>query len=174
MRPVSLAQSALGQTAWIIADRLQASFGIGLGCRISSGASLTYKVQHSFSNPYDNRRVVTIARSTTVATVTDVGHSLSVGDSIIVTGSGSSNLDGTYDIASIVDADSYTYTVANSGAAASAANTYLASLRVFDHPTLTGQTASADGNYQFPVFAVRLKVTTYASGNVTLQYHQGQ
>lgn len=38
----------------------------------------------------------------------------------------------------------------------------------FDHSTVTAQTANKDGNYAFPVTAVRLTVTAYTSGNVTL------
>jgi hypothetical protein len=37
-----------------------------------------------------------------------------------------------------------------------------------DHATLTGKTASADGNYDFPVRAVRLTVTAYTDGSVTM------
>lgn len=29
----------------------------------------------------------------------------------------------------------------------------------FDHPTITGKTANADGNYAFPVSAIRINVT---------------
>lgn len=37
----------------------------------------------------------------------------------------------------------------------------------FDHPTLNGQTANADGNLAFPPRAVRLNVTA-STGSVTL------
>jgi hypothetical protein len=38
---------------------------------------------------------------------------------------------------------------------------------VFDHPDVTGATADADGNYAFPVIAVRVNVTS-GSGTVQL------
>jgi hypothetical protein len=38
----------------------------------------------------------------------------------------------------------------------------------FDNATVTAQTTSKDGNYAFPVAAVRLTVTAYTSGSVTL------
>jgi len=41
-----------------------------------------------------------------------------------------------------------------------------------DHATLVGQTASADGNYQFPPRACRLNVTAYTSGSATLTVNQ--
>ena len=42
----------------------------------------------------------------------------------------------------------------------------------FDHATLTGKTASSDGNFAFPVVAVRLNVTPYTSGTATLNVLQ--
>lgn len=38
----------------------------------------------------------------------------------------------------------------------------------FDNATITGKTASFDGNYAYPVTAVRLTVTAYTSGSVTM------
>ena len=38
----------------------------------------------------------------------------------------------------------------------------------FDHSVITGKTANQDGNYAFPVRAIRLNVTAYTSGSATL------
>ena len=38
----------------------------------------------------------------------------------------------------------------------------------FDNSGLTAKTASDDGNYAFAVSAIRLNVTTYASGSATM------
>ena len=38
----------------------------------------------------------------------------------------------------------------------------------FDNATLATKTASADGNYAFPVTAIRLNVTVYTSGSATI------
>lgn len=38
----------------------------------------------------------------------------------------------------------------------------------FDHPTATGKSANWDDNYAFPVRGIRLNVTAYTSGTVTL------
>lgn len=43
----------------------------------------------------------------------------------------------------------------------------------FDHSTLTGKTASADGNYAFPIRAIRLTCTAFTSGGGTLTIIQG-
>jgi len=42
----------------------------------------------------------------------------------------------------------------------------------FDHATITGKTASFDGNFAFPVTACRLNVTPYTSGTATLNVIQ--
>ncbi len=38
----------------------------------------------------------------------------------------------------------------------------------YDHATLTAKTASSDGNYAYPVVAIRLNVTPYTSGSAVL------
>ena len=38
----------------------------------------------------------------------------------------------------------------------------------FPNATLAAQTANGDGNYAFPVTAIRLNVTSYTSGTATL------
>lgn len=42
-----------------------------------------------------------------------------------------------------------------------------------DHPIVAGQTSTQNGNYAFPVKAIRLNVTVYASGSVYLRVLQG-
>jgi hypothetical protein len=161
---VSVTLAATGVSPWIPVNRYQVPFGVSLFGLPSSGASVTWKVQHTADRlDSDAERPISISRAGTVATVTDPAHGLSVGDSVIIMGSGSSNLDGTQAVASIVDANTYTYTVVNTGATASATGTRGKNLRVFDHATLTGQTARA---------AVRLSATV-VSGTVTLEILQG-
>lgn len=183
MRPVLITQGALGSTLWVPINQLQPAFGIGLGASVTSGAVLTYSVQHTFDDLSTTmRRGVTITRAATVATVVDIDHRLSVGDSLIITGTGTANLDSPVDssgrplgndVATVVDANSYTYTVANSGPTADQGNTYLLSARVYNHSTMTGQTGRVDGNYAFSIQACRLKVTAYTSGKVDLMILQG-
>ena len=43
--------------------------------------------------------------------------------------------------------------------------------RIFNHDTLAGVSASADGNYAFPVAAIRIDVTA-SSGDVTFEFMQ--
>lgn len=38
----------------------------------------------------------------------------------------------------------------------------------FDHASITGKTTNFDGNYAYPVTAIRLTVTAYTSGSVIM------
>lgn len=38
----------------------------------------------------------------------------------------------------------------------------------YDHATLVNKTASSDGNYAYPVVAIRLNVTAYTSGSAVM------
>jgi hypothetical protein len=172
MRPTSVTLTAAGISKWIPVNEIQIAFGIGLGVTISNGANLTYSVQHTFDDPNADFRQVVLSRTTTTATITDNGHNLVSGDCVIVSGSGDANLDGTYTI-TVVDANSYTYTVANTGAASGSMYTNVRTFRVFTHATLVGLSARTDGNYAFPIQAVRLNITSYTSGNATLTVLQG-
>lgn len=42
----------------------------------------------------------------------------------------------------------------------------------FPHATLAAKTASSDGNYAYPVSAIRIRVSIFASGTVTLNVMQ--
>jgi hypothetical protein len=174
MRPIYLTMAAQGNSQWAPVNSLQIAFAIGLAVVPSSGASLTATVQHTFDDPtIDRRHPIVIARAGTVATVTDTNHGLSVGDSAVITGSGDANLDGDREVATVVDANNYTYTVANTGATSGQTGVTAANFRVFNHATLAALVARTDGNYAFPVAAVRLRLPTYSSGRCELIILQG-
>ena len=173
MRPVTQRLSSATFSPWIPINRYSSSFGVGLGVKLSSGANLTYSVQHTFDYFYNQRTDLSIARVTTTATVTMTNHGLSVGDWIQVNNSGSTALDGTFAVATVTNADVFTYTVADSGAAASGGNTSIQTARVFNHADLAGETASGDGNYEFPPQAVRFIITSYTGGFADLTVISG-
>lgn len=170
MRPVEVTLGAAGFSPWIPVNRMipQGEFAIGLGVKLTSGASLTYSVQHTMDDLHVITQSFSISRSTTTATVTQTDHRLSVGDWILVE-NGGAPFDGEFAVAAITNANVYTYTVANSGATSLASGVgTLHTGRVFEHATLTGLTASANGNYAFPPWAARLYISTYSSGKATL------
>ncbi len=173
MRPTQVTLSAAGFSPWVPLNRMSNSFGIGLGVKLSSGASLTYSVQHTFDDIYAVSQDFSVARVTTTATVTKTNHGLSVGDWVLIYGNRDDQawapLVGEFTVASVVDANNFTYTVANTGAASIPAGAgKIQTARVFTHETLAAQTTSQDGNYQFPPRATRLVISSYASGIVTL------
>lgn len=98
MRPTSVTVGSATTSPILPVDWRSKNFNLGIGCVISAGANLVYKIQHTFDNIFDS-------------TVTPVW---------------------------------------------------------FDHLVMTGLVANKDGNYDVPVQAVRLNVTSYTSGSVTM------
>jgi hypothetical protein len=161
--------SSASSSAWIPLNQWASSFAVSLAGVISNGASLTWKVEHTFGSVLRGEPC-TITRSGTTATLVYTNHGLTANDSIIVSGAGSP-FDGTYAVASVVDANTITYTVTNTGPT-TAVGAKVNLLPVFDHETLVSQTTDADGNYAYPCSACRLTVTSYASGFVNLTVRQ--
>jgi hypothetical protein len=195
MRPVRVTVNAVGNSQWIPLDYLQNAFAVALAIIPWSTVTGTpsYTVQHTFddlapqglqSNPQ-----ISISRSGTTATVTDLGpdglgHGLSTNDNVIITQTGSTNLDTPKTSVTGENGDlgaditvtgntTYTYTVANSGP--TTATGRVVRLRVFNNGDSRLVTASTrvDGNYAFPPRACRLKVTTQAAGAVDFLVLQG-
>lgn len=174
---VQVAASSAIASAWVPTSYLQNPFSVSLFAAFESGGSGTYKVQHTPDDPQAQRQVTSITRVGTTATVVDPGHGLSTGDNLQVFGSGDANLDTTPGLGvdvTVADANTYTYTVANTGATAAKLTTKVTTLRCFDHPIMAGLTAKADGNYAFPVQAVRARVTVAGAGNLDLTVIQAE
>ena len=200
MRPVKVTVNAVGYSAWIPIAYNESWFGIGVAVIVPVSATGTYTVQHTFDDPsyamqLDGSNTITIARVTTTATVTDfgpngLGHGLSVGDSVVVSGSGSPTiLDSQppavgdplagvgrgivgWNVASVPSSTTYTYTVANSGPASDGGNAHVCRMRVFNS-TLSAQTASGTVTYNYPVRAIRLSVSALSAGFIDMIVLQG-
>lgn len=149
--------SATGVSSWMMLDTRRKWFGAAIGVKLSSGASITYTVQHTFDDMWTKFEDFTATRVTTTVTINRVNHGLSVGDWCYQEGVGAPMV-GEHTVASVVDADNFTYTVANSGVT-SGAGSRMATARVFPHEELVAKTASDDGNYMFPPAASRLNIT---------------
>jgi hypothetical protein len=194
MRPVRVTVNSAAVSPWVPVDYISAWFGIGLGVILSEDGALTYSVDFTFDNPQvfsqpiDPFGSVSISRSGTVATVTDtgqngLGHGLTTGDSVVLKGTGSAVLDSPvttqanaagdfgWTVASTPSPITWTYTVANSGPTTAIAQ--VARMRVFPHATLTALTARANGSLNYPVQAVRLRVSAYTAGFADLTVLQG-
>lgn len=175
---------------------------------IAHGATTTFtwSAQYTLDDP-EFERPISASQTTTVITVTDpggwalgasilgpggnTGHGLSVGDSVILKGLGS-GMDGTYDVASVPSATTYTVTSLVSQSATGAVGARVTPLRVFVHPGLNGITAgttaramaaigmgqpdnSATATQVAPVIAmaVRPRMTAWTAGNLDFIVLQG-
>ncbi len=167
MRPTSVRLSAAGFSPWIPINRMSNSFGIGFGCTIESGATLTYSVQHTFDDLYAEYTDFTVARVTTTATVTQANHGLKAGDWVYIKNAGAP-FDGFFEVVSITDVNNFTYTVENSGPLTASLLASLQKARVFDHTDIDDETGNTDGNYQFPPRAIRIRVSAWTDGFVDL------
>ena len=111
----TVAAAAIGD--WIPVNRR--SWGnIGFTVNPQPSAAGTYDVEFTESELQRGTKKVPISRSTTVLTVSLVNHGLAVGDDAVITES--NDYDGVLVVASVVNADSFTVTVAASGSYTSA------------------------------------------------------
>ena len=101
--PITVIQGSAGTSRWIPVDYKQVPFNIGLGVVLSSGAVLTYQVEHTFDDLQDPNITPT----------------------------------------------------------------------AFVNAGLNGLTVNDDGNYAFPVKAIRINVTAYTNGEAKLLIVQG-
>lgn len=171
--PVNVTQAAAGASPWIPLDMQQRPFLVALMASLSYNGNLTYTVQFTPDNPQVTVPC-TITISGTTATVTFAkAHNLSTADSITVLNSGDSAIDGTWAVASTPSATSLTYTVGATTLTTALPPCQAVLMRVFPHDTMQTLTTRADGNFAFPCWAVRVNVTAYTAGSVTLSVIQG-
>jgi len=171
-------QAAAGFGPAIPVDYRSVPFAVGVMGILSSNGSLTWGVQHTLDDPGPEGSLpISYSQTTTTITVTDrrvvsgvAGHGLSVADSVFLRGI-SGTPDGNYQIASVISQSQYTVTSAVSQTAAG--NGSANNFRWDTHVSLTGQTTRADGNYAFPVRAIRLNVSAYTAGYIDLIILQG-
>lgn len=177
MKPI-LRQGALGFSVPIPVDYRSAPFAIGVMGIPSSNATLTWTVQHTLDDPGpDGAFPVTYSQTTTTITVTDTrqfngitGHGLSVADSVFLNGIAGTP-DGAYQVATVVSQTQYTVTSAVSQTASG--NAIAHNFRWDNHVSLVNLTGRQDGNYAFPVRALRLNISAYTAGYMDLIILQG-
>lgn len=172
MRPQSVTLSAAGFSSWLNIDRMPVGhFGVALGVQLSDGATLTYSVQHTMDQLYTPTKEWSAARTTTTGTISLTDHGLVAGDWVEMDAAAPFNQ--AYEVASVTDANTFVITVADAGATAVPRGwSNLWKARVKNTSGLTGLTADADGNYNFPPTACRLKITAWTDGKATLNVIQ--
>lgn len=157
---------------WIPVNGAQNPFSVSLSTNLDPTSVLTYSIQHTFDNPQILFPVANASRVTTVATLTLVNHGAVVGDTVLVQGAGAP-FDGYFNVATVVDANNLTYTVADAGPTSAFLDVRASICRVFPHASLVAQTTNKDGNYAFPIAATRIIITAFTSGAVAFTVKQG-
>ena len=115
LKRITVAAGAVSD--WIPVNRRSwGSIGFTVNPQVSAAG--TYDVEFTESQIQRGTRKVPISRSTTTLTVNLVNHGLAVGDDAVITES--QDYDGVLVVASVVDVDNFTVTVAASGDARSA------------------------------------------------------
>ncbi len=167
MRPYQITLGAAGSSPWKKVDPHKRSWAMSAAVTLDATANLTYSVEYSYDDTGANIPC-TISRTTTVATITFPSpHGLTTADSVIVTGTGSTNLDGSFAVASVPSSTTVTYTVSNTGIT-SAIHPQVSPMRVFALTALAAQTAKKDSNFTAPIWAIRLTISSYTAGSATL------
>ncbi len=182
--------SAVAFSNWIPVDYRQYPPNVGVNVEVPSTVTGTYNVEFT-TDPllgvgnrfmlFDAQIPTSITRAATVATVVLPNHGLDTDDAIIVRSSNfppgngqTTALDGYFAVASVVDLNTFTYTVANSGITTASQFVEIIPTRVVIGSSMSALTTSFSGNFGFPIRAVRLNVTAYAgTGAITLQVTQG-
>lgn len=173
MRSTLTPLGATGAGPWFPLDTIQSGFGVGYLCSVQDGSTLTYKIQHGFYDPSVDETYPRITRVTTTATVVfPSACSPKVGDSLVVVAAGAP-FDGTFDIASVTNSTTVTYTVLNSGLTVANAGAHILLIRTEDDPIVVSKTGTTSGNIAFPTNAIRLNLTAFTSGAVSLTVNQG-
>ena len=157
---------------WVRMNNATEDYSAGFRFTPSSGASGTYSIQNTLSNPEDFQRA-TFSRSTTTLTITLVDHGLSAGDGVNLRGSDWDQTGGySLNVASAADADTITVTVADSGAAAGSCE--VAPLRIEDFTDFSAVSGVQQGSTSGGVQMIRAAVAggSYASGKGVLEVTQ--
>lgn len=167
MRPKRITVAAATVGNWIPVDRR--SYGIiGFTVNPHTSAAGTYSVNFTESAVNGNGTRVSFSRTTTVLTVTFPDHGLAVADNVILLGN--SDYFGQLDVASVVDDDSFTITVADSGQTAVTGTCLpIISGDIADATAVTGKNS---GTIDTSVAAIRLNCTNSTGGPHDLIFNQ--
>lgn len=181
MRLTPKTLGANGVSDWTVAGPLLSSpGGLSIDLTFSADANLTASCQYTYDDPSQSPVLnVALARTGTSLNVNLPQHNLIVGDAVdLLNGTvGTWNGQGKtgYAVATVVDENNFTVTVANSGPASdtSQARTY----RLFLHPTLKNLSGvpptRTDGTFNWQIAAFRLLVSGWTAGKATLGGSQG-
>lgn len=174
MRQQVVTRGALGSSKWLFTDnrRFSTDFNVGLQTTLANGATLVYAVQTTKDRNAKTRwQKVSITRVTTTATITLANHGLKTGDNVIIFDTNYTNhnpepnFEGSFDV-TVLSTSTFSIAVSDTGQASSIGR--LISYSVSDHDVIVDEFAATESSQTDPVSAVRLNVSAYTDGDVTL------
>jgi len=159
------------QSPWVRINNMKEDYSIGLRFHPHDGATGTYSIQNSLSNPEEFRRAK-FTRSGTTLSIELEDHGLTAADAISLQGTDWDNVEGfTIEVASVVDGDNFTVTVANSGTTSGSCQ--VSTIIVEDFDDFSGVSGRTKGSTTGAVQLIRaVKGAGSFSGKGTLQVTQ--
>ena len=152
---------------WIPVDRR--SYGtIGFTVHPHTSSAGTYSVQFTESEIQKGRKC-NVSRSTTTLTINYQSHGLTTSDDVILYGSYAGDYNARYAVASVVDANNITVTVADAGTSTIA---YVIPVIVDTLTDFSGVSGLLSGNIFASVTAIRLNATSVTTANIDLVFNQ--
>lgn len=163
---VTVTQATVGK--WIPVDRR--SYGtIGFTVRPHTSSAGTYSVNFTESPIQKGRERSALSRSTTTLTINYPLHGLTTADDVILTDVRNGDYGGRYAVASVVDANNITVTVADAGSAPTATVIPVVVDTVTD---FSGVSGLLSGNIFASVSAFRLNAASVTTAPVDIIYNQ--
>jgi len=154
--------------AWQPVDRR--SYGtIGFTVRPHTSSAGTYSVNYTLSDLQRGRENCVLSRTTTTLTITYPTHGLTTADDVIISGVLGSDYGGRYKVASVVDANNITVTVADAGSATLATVARVVVDTVTDFSAVSGLLS---GNIFASISAIRLDATNVTTSGCEFIYNQ--
>lgn len=144
---------------WVRINNMMEDYSIGFIFHPHTGATGSYSIQVSLSNPEEFQKA-TYTRVTTTLTITLVDHGLVAGDDVNLQGTPWDQTGGnSIPVVTVPDADTITVTVADTGPASGGLK--VAPIRVEDLDDFSGVTGRQKGN---TVGAIQLMRAAVAGG----------
>lgn len=163
-----IAVSGTGNSGLLTVDYRQRPFNLTARVTVPSTETATYSVYESLDDP-EAQVLATASRTTTVATVTSTNHALNVADWVLVRDQGSV-FSGLFQVASVTDKNTFTYTVANSGATASSAFFNYAPIRSIVPSAFSAKTATVESTWVAPIRCLIMLISAHSVGTGVLMF----
>ena len=190
IRGLMVQQGANGNTPWFPVDADSLAFWVGLMLSSDFNANLVATVQHTMSQLSTFHKVSWSQTGTTV-TVTDLGipsppvnpasglyagHGLQTGDSTVIQASGFPTVVDSQGQPSITVTGKTTYTYTAAGSQSATGIAQACNIRVRNNQVLAALATPirSDSNYNTPVSAIRLNVSSWVAGAALLEILQGR